>query len=235
MAGGLSFPGALYWRGRIYEDEEKNFGQAVNYYHAVTASYINSYYAGLAQGAVERTEDAGAECSSCCGFECGARACCSRSDRGVAGERATSDQGEAAGECGSERIHRAGDPGEFDLERMGCAGTGRDLLVVWGDDAGVQSMKHSGISFFSLPLDQVPTIYWKLLFPQPYWSDLVAILAEEWVGSLPGGVVDSAGVGVQRGSGEPCERLWADAAAAVGGKVDGEEAGDQGTSMRICC
>jgi soluble lytic murein transglycosylase len=35
-------------------------------------------------------------------------------------------------------------------------------------------MKHSGISFFALPLDRVPTIYWKLLFPQPYWSDLVA-------------------------------------------------------------
>jgi soluble lytic murein transglycosylase len=35
-------------------------------------------------------------------------------------------------------------------------------------------MKHSGISFFAIPMDQVPTIYWKLLFPQPYWSDLVA-------------------------------------------------------------
>jgi len=38
----------------------------------------------------------------------------------------------------------------------------------------IQSMKHSGISFFSLPLDQVPTVYWKLLFPQAYWSDLAA-------------------------------------------------------------
>jgi soluble lytic murein transglycosylase len=38
----------------------------------------------------------------------------------------------------------------------------------------IQSMKHSGISFFSLPLEQVPTVYWKLLFPQPYWSDLTA-------------------------------------------------------------
>jgi soluble lytic murein transglycosylase len=25
-----------------------------------------------------------------------------------------------------------------------------------------------------LPLEQVPTVYWKLLFPQPYWSDLTA-------------------------------------------------------------
>ena len=38
----------------------------------------------------------------------------------------------------------------------------------------LQSMKHSGISFFALPMDQVPMVYWHLLFPQPYWSDLVA-------------------------------------------------------------
>ena len=35
-------------------------------------------------------------------------------------------------------------------------------------------MKHSGISFFDLPIDQVPMVYWKLLFPQPYWADLAA-------------------------------------------------------------
>ena len=37
---GMEMPSALYWRGRIYEDEEHNFGQAVNYYRALTASYI---------------------------------------------------------------------------------------------------------------------------------------------------------------------------------------------------
>ena len=35
-------------------------------------------------------------------------------------------------------------------------------------------MKHSGISFFSLPPAQVPTQYWNLMFPKPYWSDLLA-------------------------------------------------------------
>ncbi len=38
----------------------------------------------------------------------------------------------------------------------------------------LQSMKHSGISFFTLPVDQVPQVYWQLLFPQPYWTELVA-------------------------------------------------------------
>ncbi len=37
----------------------------------------------------------------------------------------------------------------------------------------LQSMKHSGISFFAIPSSQVPLDYWKLMFPQPYWTDLV--------------------------------------------------------------
>jgi soluble lytic murein transglycosylase len=35
-------------------------------------------------------------------------------------------------------------------------------------------MKHSGISFFALPMAAVPATYWHLLFPRPYWDDLVA-------------------------------------------------------------
>ncbi len=89
-------------------------------------------------------------------------------------------------------------------------------------------MKKSGISFFSLPMDQVPTIYWKLLFPQPYWTELVANsqkngLDPYLVASLirqesefNAGVVSHA-------------NAWgADAVAAFGREVGGEEAGNQG-------
>jgi soluble lytic murein transglycosylase len=38
----------------------------------------------------------------------------------------------------------------------------------------LQAMKRSGLSFFTLPFDQVPVAYWRILFPQPYWADLVA-------------------------------------------------------------
>ncbi|HEY5055660.1 MAG TPA: tetratricopeptide repeat protein, partial [Acidobacteriaceae bacterium] len=47
--GGLEIPGALYWRGRIYEDEERNFGQAANYYRRVADIYPDYYYAILAR------------------------------------------------------------------------------------------------------------------------------------------------------------------------------------------
>ena len=48
-AGGSEIPGALYWRGRIYEDEEHNFAQAANYYRRLTDIYPDYYYAGLAR------------------------------------------------------------------------------------------------------------------------------------------------------------------------------------------
>jgi len=47
--GGLEVPAALYWRGRIYEDEERNFPQAVNYYRRLSDVYADYYYANLAR------------------------------------------------------------------------------------------------------------------------------------------------------------------------------------------
>jgi soluble lytic murein transglycosylase len=50
-----------------------------------------------------------------------------------------------------------------------------EIYVSYGEvTRALQSMKRSGISFFTLPLDQVPAIYWQLMFPQPYWKELVA-------------------------------------------------------------
>jgi soluble lytic murein transglycosylase len=50
-----------------------------------------------------------------------------------------------------------------------------EIFTSYGETTrALQAMKRSGISFFSLPLDQVPMVYWKVLFPQPYWSDLAA-------------------------------------------------------------
>jgi soluble lytic murein transglycosylase len=42
-------PNALYWRGRLYEDTERNFAQAANFYTALSNTYRNYYYANLAR------------------------------------------------------------------------------------------------------------------------------------------------------------------------------------------
>ncbi len=48
-AGGIEIPAALYWRGRIYEDEEHDFSQAVNYYRKLVDLFPDYYYANLAR------------------------------------------------------------------------------------------------------------------------------------------------------------------------------------------
>ncbi len=76
----------------------------------------------------------------------------------------TSDQGAAAGECVVERVHRAEIQASPTATQWGALGEA-EIYVSYGEiTRALQSMKHSGISFFALPMDQVPNVYWKLLF-----------------------------------------------------------------------
>jgi soluble lytic murein transglycosylase len=173
-SAGIEVPSALYWRGRIYEDQEKNFGQAVSYYRALTGSYINFYYANLARQRLNvlKGEAAAATPSP------------------VLSAVPRPPVPELTGELPENEPHliKARLLANASLnEYIGPEIQASPSATQWGALAqaeiyvsygeytrALQSMKHSGLSFFSLPLDQVPTVYWKLLFPQPYWADLVS-------------------------------------------------------------
>ena len=47
--GGKEIPGALYWRGRLYEQQEKRPAMAAAYYQAVIRVYQHYYYAAEAK------------------------------------------------------------------------------------------------------------------------------------------------------------------------------------------
>jgi soluble lytic murein transglycosylase len=171
---GIEAPGALYWRGRIFEDEEKNFGQAVNYYHALTASYVNSYYAGLARQRLNvlktQTTDV-------------APAAALSSVRVPVIPELTGELPENEPHLIKARLLANAALNEYIGPEIQASSTSSEwgalaqaeIYSSYGETTrAIQSMKHSGISFFSIPLDQVPTVYWKLLFPQPYWADLTA-------------------------------------------------------------
>ena len=171
--GGSEIPSALYWRGRIFEDEEHNFGQAVNYYNALSLAYPNFYYAILArQRLTVLSAQQPAEPSP------------------VLAKVQPPVVPELTGELPENDIHliKARLLANAALnEYIGPEIMASPTSSEWGALAqaeiyasfgeytrSLQSMKHSGLSFFALPMDQVPTIYWRLLFPQPYWSDLLA-------------------------------------------------------------
>ena len=48
-----------------------------------------------------------------------------------------------------------------------------EIYQSFGEDArALQAMKRSHIPFFSLAVEDVPTRYWQLVFPRPYWGTL---------------------------------------------------------------
>lgn len=171
--GGIEVPTALYWRGRIFEDEEHNPGQAANYYRALEANYVNYYYAELARKrlAVLKTQASSVPDSPVLG-SVQQREIPSLTDELPDNEphliKARLLANAALNEYIGAEIQAAPDSAEW-----GALAEARIYASYGETTRSLQSLKRSKISFFALPMDQVPTLYWQLLFPRPYWSDLV--------------------------------------------------------------
>ena len=165
---------ALYWRGRIYEDEGRDFGQAANYYRSLSTNYVNFYYAVLGR---QRLAVIGSQSGSV------QPAAPLGSVRAPAVPTLTGELPENDPHLIKARLLANAALNEYigpeiqaspDSARWGALAQA-EIYASFGEyTRALQSMKHSGISFFSIPMNQVPTVYWHLLFPQPYWNDLVA-------------------------------------------------------------
>jgi soluble lytic murein transglycosylase len=171
--GGIEIPPALYWRGRIYEDEERNFPQAVNYYRRLSDVYADYYYANLAR---QRLAVLGAQPAVAPAPPLSAANPAPVPDL-------TGDLPENDTHLIKARMLANAALNEYIAPEIAASPTSSEwgalaqaeIYVSYGEvTRALQSMKRSAIPFFTLPLDQVPAIYWQLLFPQPYWKELVA-------------------------------------------------------------
>ena len=171
-AGGIEIPSALYWRGRLYEDEEHNFSQAVNYYRKLSDVYTDYYYANLAR---QRLAVLGAQPAAPPAPPLNAAQKTPVPE--LTGQLPENDThlikarllaNASLNEYIGPEIRASPTSGEWGALAQA------EIYVSYGEyTRALQSMKHSGISFFTLPVGQVPDIYWHLLFPQPYWTELV--------------------------------------------------------------
>jgi soluble lytic murein transglycosylase len=171
---GIEVPSALYWRGRIYEEQEQNFAQAANYYRTLTASYINYYYAILARQRLNVLKGQTATVAPA--------AVLSSVPKPVV-PFLTGELPENEPHLIKARLLANAALNEYIGPEIQASPTSNEwgalaqaeIFTSYGETMrALQAMKRSGISFFALPLDQVPAVYWKMVFPQPYWSDLVA-------------------------------------------------------------
>ena len=172
--GGTEIPGALYWRARLYEDVENNPGQAVNFYKALNAAYVNSYYAMLGRQrlAVLGTRSSNVEPSTV-----------------LASVRAIEDphlidavpeddphliKAKLLANAALNEYIRPEIALSPTAAQWGALGEAQ-IYQSFGENArALQAMKRSHVPFFSLPVAEVPTAYWQLVFPRPYWQQLAS-------------------------------------------------------------
>ncbi len=171
-AGGQEVPSALYWRARIFEDEEHNLPAAAAYYKALSLTYTNYFYAGLAR---QRLDVLGAQPAVTSAVLTGVRRL---EIPELTGELPEDDPhlikarllaNASLNEYIGPEIQASPTAGEW-----GALGQA-EIYASYGEvTRSLQSMKHSGISFFALPMAQVPQVYWRLLFPRPFWDGIAS-------------------------------------------------------------
>lgn len=171
--GGLEVPSALYWRGRIYEEQDHNFPLAASYYRSVALNYTNYYYGGLARRriAVLGEQPAVAETATVASVH-------RRPEPDLASAVPEDDPhfikakllaNAALNEYIGPEIDASPDAGQWGALAQA------QIYASYGEyTRALQSMKHAGIPFFALPTAEVPQGYWNLLLPKPYWGDLVS-------------------------------------------------------------
>lgn len=170
---GIEASSALYWRARIYEEQERDFAHAAAYYRSLDANYTNFYYGVLAR---KRLAVLGPQAEVAATPALAAvRLLAPPNLASVVPEndphviKAKLLANAALNEYIAPEI--AASPGSGQWGALAQA----QIYASYGEyTRALQSMKHSGISFFALPTSQVPMSYWRLIFPQPYWGDLVA-------------------------------------------------------------
>ena len=168
---GNQIPGALYWRARLYEDVEHNYGQALNYYNQLNTSYVNSYYAILARDRIaqigSRPEVPPAPALA--------------SVPVVNNPELTDVLPENDPHLIKARLLANAALNEYIRPEIQLSETSTEwgafaeaqIYQSFGEDArSLQAMKRSKIPFLSLHVDDVPMAYWQLLLPRPYWTTL---------------------------------------------------------------
>lgn len=170
--GSESAVAALYWRGRVYEDQEHNPAMAAEYYSTIARVYPHYYYALMSQ------------------------------QRLAALGQVTPQHVAALDAMQRESIPELTDDVPEDdphvVEAKLLANAGLNAYIApeiaaadgsreWGAFAeaeiyasdgevwrAMRLLKHELPFYESAPLDAIPAAYWKILFPEPYWSYIQA-------------------------------------------------------------
>jgi soluble lytic murein transglycosylase len=172
-SAGIEASSALYWRARIYEDEEHDFPHATAYYRSISSNYTNYYYGDLARKRLAVLGSQPEIAATPALLAVRKLVVPSLSDAVPENDPHVIKAKLLANAALNEYIGQeiSASPGSSQWGALAQA----QIYSSFGEfTRALQAMKHSGISFFAIPTQQVPLSYWRIIFPQPYWSDLAS-------------------------------------------------------------
>ncbi len=168
--GGKEIPSALYWRGRVYQNQERRPEMAATYYRTVARIYRHYYYASIAQ---QRLSELGSVTP----------AAVASLDEMKPEPIPTLTDDVPEDDPHVVRAHVLANAGLNEYiapEIQAAAGSDEwgalceaKIYASYGENwRAMRSMKRAIPFYTSAPIDSIPIEYWRILFPQAYWSTI---------------------------------------------------------------
>lgn len=175
-AGGKEIPAALYWRGKIYEEQEHKPELAAAYYKTLANTFLHYYYAQIARDRMDKMPAVvPASLPLLSSFKPATIPELSDDvpddDPHMVKARLLANAG--LNEYIPAEIQAAeGSDGWSALAEAG-------IYASYGENYRAMRVMKRAIPFYtSAPINSIPVAYWKILFPQPYWTQIKAEAAK---------------------------------------------------------
>jgi soluble lytic murein transglycosylase len=168
--GGKEIPSAIYWRARIYQDQEHQPAKAAAYYLVVKDTYLHYYYA---QQATQRLAELGSvtptDARELDGIQPPTIPALTddvpEDDSHVVRAKLLANAG--LNEYIAPEIQAAEGSDEWG------AFAEAEIYHSYGEDAKAMRVMKRALPFYtSAPIASIPLAYWHILFPEPYWSTI---------------------------------------------------------------
>jgi len=175
-AGGKEIPAALYWRGKVYEEQEHKPEIAAAYYKTLGNTFLHYYYAQIARDRLDKMPTVvPASLPLLSSFKPATIPELSDDvpddDPHMVKARLLANAG--LNEYIPAEIQAAeGSDGWSALAEAG-------IYASYGENYRAMRVMKRAIPFYtSAPISSIPTAYWKILFPQAYWTQIKAEAAK---------------------------------------------------------
>ncbi len=175
-AGGKEIPAALYWRGKVYEEQEQKPELAAAYYKILSNTFLHYYYAQIARDRLEKMPSVvPASLPLLSSFKPATIPALTDDvpddDPHMVKARLLANAG--LNEYIPAEIQAAEDSDGWSA--LAEAG----IYASYGENYRAMRVMKRAIPFYtSAPINSIPTAYWKILFPQAYWTQIKAEAAK---------------------------------------------------------